>query len=341
LGGMLVIMRVSPGGARGRVFARKVSMGPTNVALVQLYRADQALREAEERLDSASRSVRVQERRINELAEKLKLAQTQLREQQARGGQLDLDIKARDAKIERYREQQQNAKNHKEYQAFLTEINTEKIDKVKVEDEYLKVMEQAEKTAAEVKDLAAQLEGERKKNEETRGQLSGRLAELQAEIDRLRPVREAAAKGVSPKGLAAFERLVERFEGEVMAAIQRPDRRREEYVCTACNMSLVADVYNRLHSRDDLVPCPNCHRLLYIPEDMTPERAINKPKVRKEKPGGRGIGAISGRQVSAIDVARSIGQEEEEEEGGASNGAGAEAGADAAAAASDTVPPQQ
>jgi predicted nucleic acid-binding Zn-ribbon protein len=312
-------------------------MGPTNVALVQLFRADQALREAEERLESASRSVRVQERRINELAEKLKLAQAQLREQQARGGQLDLDIKSREAKIERYRVQQQNAKNHKEYQAFLTEINTEKIDKVKVEDEYLKVMGDAEKTAAEVKDLSAQLEGERKKHEETRSQLSGRLGALQAEIDALKPAREAAAKGVSPKGLAAFERLAERFDGEVMAAIQRPDRRREEYVCTACNMSLVADVYNRLHSRDDLVPCPSCHRLLYIPEDMTPETAINKPKVRKEKPGARGIGAVAGRQVSAIDVARSIAQEEEEAEGGAS----AEAGADAATASADTVPPQQ
>ena len=55
-------------------------MGPTNVALVKLYQADQALRAAQGRLDSASRSVRVQERRIAELNEKLKLTQQQLRE---------------------------------------------------------------------------------------------------------------------------------------------------------------------------------------------------------------------------------------------------------------------
>jgi len=33
-------------------------MGPTNVALVKLYQSDQALREAQERLDAASKNVR-------------------------------------------------------------------------------------------------------------------------------------------------------------------------------------------------------------------------------------------------------------------------------------------
>src|SRR5688572_29675224 len=124
-------------------------MGPTNVALVNLFRADQQLREAQARLDSASRSVRMQERRIAEISEKLKFAQTQLREQQARSAQFDLEVKSRDAKIDKLRAQQQNAKNHKEYQAFLTEINTEKLDKGKLEEQLLKVMEEVEKTQAQ------------------------------------------------------------------------------------------------------------------------------------------------------------------------------------------------
>jgi len=156
-------------------------MSPTNVALVKLYKADQALRAAQGRLDGASHAVRVQERRLADLNERLRLAQAQLREQQTKSGELDLDAKTRETRIERLRQQQQNANNHKEYQAFLTEINTEKIDKGKVEDELLKVMEQVEKTQKEVTDLSAQAAGEQKKLEETKQQLSGRLAELQAE----------------------------------------------------------------------------------------------------------------------------------------------------------------
>ena len=41
-----------------------------------------------------------------------------------------------------------------------------------------------------------------------------------------------------------------------MSAISKPDRRREEYLCTACNMELARDVYNKLHTprRDRLLP---------------------------------------------------------------------------------------
>lgn len=44
-------------------------MGPTNVALVKLFRADQVLREAQSRLDVAMKNVRLQERKVNDLAD--------------------------------------------------------------------------------------------------------------------------------------------------------------------------------------------------------------------------------------------------------------------------------
>jgi hypothetical protein len=47
-------------------------------------------------------------------------------------------------------------------------------------------------------------------------------------------------------------------------------------------MDLVTDVYNKLHSRDELVFCPSCRRILYIPEDLPPQAAINTKSVRGE-----------------------------------------------------------
>ncbi len=286
-------------------------MGPTNVALVKLFRADQELRAAQGRLDAASRSVRVQERRIADLNENLTLLQSQLREQQARAGQLDLDIKAREARIEKFRAQQQNATNHKEYQAFLTEINTEKIDKAKVEDEMLKVMEIVESLQPRIKDLTAQIEAERAKLASTEQQLGAKLAELQSEVGQREVAREETAKGVPARAMDTFDRLAERFDGEAMAAIGKPYSRREEYVCTACNMSLVADIYNRLHARDDMVFCPNCLRLLYIPDDLPPEAAINRPKERRE-PREKAVSAAIGRQTLAADISRSVMPEEDD-----------------------------
>jgi predicted nucleic acid-binding Zn-ribbon protein len=263
-------------------------MGPTNIALVKFYRADQQVREAQGRLDAATKDVRIQERKVSDLTEKHKLAATKHRESQAKQGQLELDLKSRDAHIEKLRTQQQNAKNNKEYQAFLVEINTEKVDKAKIEEEALKLMEHNEKAAAEVKDLAAQLEGEKTKLQTMRDQITDKIKALQADIDALKPERDEAAAAVPPKAREMYAKLAERWDGEALSAIAKPDRRREEYMCTACHMDLVIDVYNKLHSRDDLIFCPSCRRILYIPDDLPPEVAIKKSGPKKISQMGAG-----------------------------------------------------
>ncbi len=256
-------------------------MGPTNVALVKLFPADQQLREAQQRLDAATKNVRVQERRTIDLSARLQQATQALREQQSKSANQELDIKSRDGHIEKLRSQQQNAKNNKEYQAFLIEISTSKLDKGKAEDETMKTMELVEKSQAELKDLTTQLEAEQSKLATMQSDITAKVAELQAEIESLKPAREEAARAVPQKALDAFKRLADHHEGEALSAISKPDRRREEYACTACMMDLVTDVYNKLHTRDELVFCPSCRRILYIPDDLPPELAIKarpKPK---------------------------------------------------------------
>lgn len=294
-------------------------MGPTNIALVKLFQADQQLRSAQERFDTAARNVRLLERRVNELSTKLSALQHTLKEQQSKAANIELDLQSREAHIEKLRAQQAQAKTHKEYQTFLTEINTEKVDRNKIEEEAIEALEVVERTQGEVKTLVGQLDEEQKKLAEVKSQIGGRLAELQGEIDKLKPAREAALEAVPPKARGPFERLAERHEGEAMSALEKPDRRNEEYVCGACQMALVVDVYNRLHSRDEMVICSSCGRMLYIPEDLPPEVAVHKakevkePRAKKEKAykGRPAVGASINRQSSAEDVVNSVTIEED------------------------------
>lgn len=274
-------------------------MGPTNIALVRLFNADQQLREAQGRLDATSRSVRIQERKVNDLAEKHRLAQQKHRELQAKAGQLELDLKTRDAHIERLRAQQQTANTNKEYQTFLVEINTQKVDRAKVEDETMRAMEAAEKAGAEAAALQQQADAERAKLATMSAQIGDAVARLKAEVDALRPAREQAAAAVPPRARAEFDRLAERYEGEALSAIARPDRRREEYLCSACNMDLVADVYNKLHSRDEIVFCPSCRRMLFIPEDLPPEAAVGNTAAAKAAAEAKAAAAAAGGEAKA------------------------------------------
>lgn len=265
-------------------------MGPTNLALVNLFKADQQLREAQGRLDAASKDVRIQERRVHDLSEKLKQGQHKARELAGKSHNLDLDLKARDAKIEKYRSQQQSAKNNKEYQAFLVEINTAKVDRNKVEEDAMKLVAQLEAQQKENTETATMVEAESAKLAQLKGSIEAKLAGLREEIEKVRPARDAAAEEVSKlsgKALQVYERLAERYDGEAMAHIARSDPRSEQYVCTSCNMELVIDIYNRLKTRDDLVMCPNCGRMLYIPADMPAVAPASKPKAASTRTTSR------------------------------------------------------
>ncbi|MDP9174920.1 MAG: C4-type zinc ribbon domain-containing protein [Planctomycetota bacterium] len=287
-------------------------MGPMNIALVGLYRADQRLREAQSRLDAVSKNVRVQQRKVDELGERHRLAQTNLKEHQSQANQQDLDLKSREEKIERLRGQQSNAKTNREYQTFLVEINTEKAEKAKTEELMLKEMEHVEKYQAEVKEIHAALEEEQTRLKQLQAEIGEQVKTLNVEIESLRPLREMASAKVTARARDAFDRLADRFEGEAMSALAKPDRRREEYACTACNMDLVTDIYNKLHSRDELVFCPSCHRILYIPDELPIELAVNKVKEKKEpRVKTSNLKAGINRQTAATDILKTIAIEED------------------------------
>lgn len=251
-------------------------MGPTNLALVKLFEADKDLRAIESELDDVTRSVRVLGRKVADLDERLRLAHTRQLELQGQFKALELELKTRDAHIEKLRAAQQAARNNREYQQLLVEISTQKVDRTKIEEQALRLLEQIERLGSEVAGLTNQLSGEKQKLAEAEAQIGDRVAELQSKIEKARPARDAATLGIPRDVLEQFNRLAERYNGEAMAAISKPHPRREEYTCSSCNMDIVADIYNRLHTRDIVVHCPSCRRILFIPDDLPPELAINK-----------------------------------------------------------------
>jgi predicted nucleic acid-binding Zn-ribbon protein len=288
-------------------------MGPTNVALLKLYEAETHLREAQRKLDSATRNVRLQQRKVDDLTSRQQTTADSLIKQRAKGSELDLEIKSKDEKIEHLRNQQASAQTNREYQAFLIEINTHKVDKAKIEEEALKIMEAVEALQKETESLATQLTAESAKLVELRGSIDDRVKQLTADVEAARPLRDEAAQAVSPTARLLFERLAERYDGEAMEPIDKPHPKREEYVAMICNVDLTVDIYNRLHTRDEVIGCPSCGRLMFIPADLVPEKAVHKPKEKKARKPKGDLAAPIPLQSLAGSVVSSVDQDEDEE----------------------------
>ncbi|MEM7809817.1 MAG: C4-type zinc ribbon domain-containing protein, partial [Planctomycetota bacterium] len=169
----------------------------------------------------------------------------------------------------------------RQYQALLQQLNTQKSERERVEEEGLSQTSQIDALKAQEVEQQEAAKVEAEKATQLEAEIEGRTAELQAVIDELRPKRDAAAAEVPPDVLATYERLAENYDGEALAPIGHIDGKEERYYCTACNMELVVDVYNRLKLRDEIITCPGCGRILYIPEDLTPEMAVRQKKTAK------------------------------------------------------------
>ncbi len=181
------------------------------------------------------------------------------------GDRLSLDLKTREEQVSKLRGSLNTAKTNKEYAAVLTQINTLKADNAKMEEEALRVMQDADAVKAQVDEAAAKTEAEKARLadiERTSGEEIARLSEMMAELDAKRA--EAAAE-VPAAELAMFDRIAESYDGEAMAAIETHGRKQPyEYTCGGCFMSLTAEHVNALRTRDEIRTCDNCGRILYL-----------------------------------------------------------------------------
>lgn len=239
-------------------------MGPTFQALRDLHEIELQIVDIRQQLSRKQNAIDYHDKRLAALRRTLQEQRQVLLITQKEADALDLDLKARGAQVARLRSQLNAARTNKEYAAVLQELNTQKADESRIEAGTLEKLERVEKqralcneTEAQVAQAAADLAAAREQHERTAASLSGRLA-------RLTEQRERALERLPAQVAQLFERASERYEGEAMARIVRPNPRRDEFLCEGCNMGVNLERYNAIMTRDEVQTCPSCGRILYV-----------------------------------------------------------------------------
>lgn len=242
-------------------------MGATLEALLALQDVELQIVDIRRQLAAKQRNVQRQAAKLRGAEAALAAARDDLKHTQAEMDSLDLDLKGRGANITRLRDNLNTVRTNKEYAAILSQLNTQKADVSRLEARAFQLLESVE---AKKRSIA--------EHQQTVAQEAARLANLQAQLEqaqqsfaqRLRDLeqqREAAAERVDGAALALFNRVSEHYDGEVMARVVRTHPRRDEYMCDGCNMGLAIERANALLTRDELITCDNCGRILYIEKE--------------------------------------------------------------------------
>lgn len=239
-------------------------MGATLEALLEFQDIELQIVDIRRQVERRHRAVTFQEGKLGSARAALDAERGELMRSQAQVDELDLDLKARTANVDRFREHLNTVRTNKEYAAVLTQLNNEKADASRLESRALELMQCVD---IRRNALAEQENGERavaQRIEELKEQLRQTEASFADRLANLEQRRRDAGANLPSDVLSLFERVSDRYEGEALAPVTRVHPRRDEFICGGCHMSLAAERANALMTRDDVFTCNNCGRILHI-----------------------------------------------------------------------------
>lgn len=175
-------------------------------------------------------------------------------------GSLDLEIKTKEAELQKYQQQMMAIKTNKEYDALVSEIDVIKRTISVAETSLLETMEQ-------LTTLEAGMEGLEEKMTHVKDNNARQLKILQEKIDSIgdkvsakENIRKEAIAKVSRSTLSTYERVRRGKGGSVVVVVRKR-------ACGSCHKSITAKKIQEIKRRDRLNTCDSCGCLLYWEDD--------------------------------------------------------------------------
>jgi predicted nucleic acid-binding Zn-ribbon protein len=227
--------------------------------IIELQQVDLKVAELTKRIESLPAQVHSLQSQLDELIHAQEERQKQLAANQKERRDLDGDIKVIQEKIGRHKDQLYQVKTNEQFRAMTKEIEGEEAKVHAIEDQLLEKMLEAEDIQRAFQEAAvclngekarvaveiAQLESERRVDDEERVQLQARRNEIQS--------------GLSESTRNLYERIRHARRGIAVVQVR-------EGLCTACNVLLRPQVYNEVRTNEAVLTCENCGRIIYYLE---------------------------------------------------------------------------
>jgi len=239
-------------------------MGPLLNGLIKLQSVENRLRAAKAKLARCRRSVIIQENQVRSLQNALEAKKEEVQLTKVQCDRLELELKSRDEQIAKLRAALNSAKSNKEYAALLTQLNTTKADNSKIETQILELMKGIEADEAECEDIRTQIDEQKKQLEETRTETEQSADKYQAEIEEIQIEWNEVAQTIPPNSLEIFKRVAETYDGQAVAVVEQQESKAGTYSCGGCFMNIATEFVNLLMTKDDIIRCPNCTRIIVL-----------------------------------------------------------------------------
>jgi len=231
---------------------------------MKLQSIENRLRVEKAKLTRCRRNVIIQENLIRSLQNALEAKKEEVQLSRVQCDRLELELKSNDETIAKLRASLNSAKTNKEYAALLTQLNTMKADNSKVETQTLELMKDIESDESECGDIQKQIDEQKQALDQTRKESEVLARKYQIQINEIQTEWDQVAKSIPTEKLEIFNRVAETYDGQAVVGVDQQEGNKGAYSCGGCFMGVPAESVNMLMTKDDIIRCPNCTRILVL-----------------------------------------------------------------------------
>jgi predicted nucleic acid-binding Zn-ribbon protein len=227
--------------------------------LLTLQDRDQRLRSFQSELNHLPEERKAREKQIADSAARLDQGKLRAKGIEVEKRNFEVEAQAKRDLIARYRQQQLQTRKNEEYAALAHEIEAAEKIIASVEDRELDLMEELEKLTPQLATAEKLHADERSKLQNILDSLESKKTNLEARVSELKSDRQRHAEGIDDEVLSLYEHLFKTKHGTALATL-------EHEVCMGCHMKVTAQTIVQVRAARQIIHCPQCGRILYMPE---------------------------------------------------------------------------
>ncbi|PIU83076.1 MAG: hypothetical protein COS68_05905 [Elusimicrobia bacterium CG06_land_8_20_14_3_00_38_11] len=226
------------------------------IKLIELQDIDSKIDDANNNIEKISGEINLLQETLVKKKEQIESAKKDITSSDILKKEKEVEIALIDEKIKKHNMELNAVKTNDAYKALLTEIETGKNEKLKIEDELLVLMETDEKNSKDIKNLQKDYEKLEKEFAGKKALFENDLKKETAVVLQLSEKRKTKLAEL-PKNIAdRYENIRKNKNGAAVVMV-------EDNACGGCHRNLPIHIIDELKKGKDLITCNNCMRILY------------------------------------------------------------------------------
>lgn len=227
--------------------------------LVELQALDTQIYALRKEKNEKPNEIKQLEDSFNEKKTNLMQLEEKLKSMAVKRKDRELELAKKEEDVKKLQIQLYQLKTNKEYSAMLTQIEGIKADKSVLEEEIIKVLDEADELKQNINKEKEFLNQEEAKTNAEKKNIQDRIRQIEENLNTLEAKRSQLIPAIEPKILKNYERVLKNRDGLALVAVRNN-------ACQGCFMNTPPQVINEIQIGERIVVCEMCARILYLEE---------------------------------------------------------------------------